>query len=164
MTYLIPDSPTVVIVGASLGGMRTASALRRFGFEGRITLVGDEVHLPYDRPPLSKEVLTGEKQVDDTFFRTGEFFEEQAIDLHLGAAAVGLDGDTRSIHLATGEKVHYDFGVIATGARPRRLPGACDLPDVHVMRTLDDARGPSTLRSIGAAAWWWSGQASSEAR
>ena len=139
MTGQVPHSPTVVIVGASLGGLRTASALRRSGFDGRITLVGDEPHLPYDRPPLSKEVLTREKQPDDTFFRTEEFFEEQGIDLRLGSPAVSLDADARSIGLATGEEVDYDFAVIATGARPRSLPGTSEIDGVHVMRTLADA-------------------------
>ena len=134
-----PDRRTVVIVGASLGGLRTASALRRFGFDGRITLVGDEPYLPYDRPPLSKEVLTGEKQPEDAFFRTAEFFEGQGIDLKLGTAAVGLDTEARSISLATGEALDYDFAVVATGARPRSLPGTGDIDGVHVMRTLDDA-------------------------
>lgn len=129
----------VVIVGASLGGFRTAHALRRLRFEGRITLVGDESHLPYDRPPLSKEVLTGEKAPDDTYFRTREFFDEQGIEFKPGSVAVGLDGDDRTVTLATGEKLGYEAAVIATGARPRRLPGTEGLPGVHVMRTLDDS-------------------------
>ena len=134
------DRRSVAIVGASLGGLRTASALRRFGFDGRITLVGDEPHLPYDRPPLSKEVLTGDKHPDDAFFRSKGFFEAQGIDLRLGSPAVRLDPGTRSIVLATGEQVDYGFAVIATGARPRRLPGVDDLAGVHVMRTLDDSK------------------------
>ena len=129
----------VVIVGASLGGFRTAHALRRLRFEGRITLVGDESHLPYDRPPLSKEVLTGEKAPEDAYFRTREFFEDQGIEFKPGSAAVGLDGDDRTVTLATGEQLGYDAAVIATGARPRRLPGTEGLPGVHVMRTLDDS-------------------------
>ena len=131
--------PTVVIVGASLGGFRVAHALRRLRFEGRILLVGDEPHLPYDRPPLSKEVLTEEKVPEDTHFRTEGFFEDQGIELRLGSPAVGLDGDGRTITLATGEQVGYDAAVIATGARPRRLPGTDGLDGVHVMRTLDDS-------------------------
>ena len=131
--------PTVVIVGASLGGFRVAQTVRRLRFEGRIILVGDEPHLPYDRPPLSKEVLTEEKSPEDTHFRTEEFFEDQGIELRLGSPAVGLDGDRREITLATGERVGYDAAVIATGARPRRLPGTVGLPGVHVMRTLDDS-------------------------
>ena len=140
MTVPPPNSPSVVIVGASLGGLRTASALRRLGFDGRITLVGDEPHLPYDRPPLSKEVLTGEKQPDDAFFRTPVFFDEQGIGLHLGSPAARLDGDSRTITLADGERLRYDVAVIATGARPRRLPGVDSIPGVHVMRTLDDSK------------------------
>jgi NADPH-dependent 2,4-dienoyl-CoA reductase/sulfur reductase-like enzyme len=130
---------SVVIVGASLGGFRTAHALRRLRFEGRITLVGDEPHLPYDRPPLSKEVLTGEKAPEDTHFRTLEFFDEQDIEFKPGSAAVRLDGDGRTVTLANGEQLEYDAAVIATGARPRRLPGTEGLPGVHVMRTLDDS-------------------------
>ncbi|MDE0137711.1 MAG: FAD-dependent oxidoreductase [bacterium] len=133
------DRPAVVIVGASLGGFRTAHALRRLRFEGRIILVGDEAHLPYDRPPLSKEVLTEEKQPGDTYFRAADFFGEQGIELKLGSPAVGLDGEGRTITLATGEQLGYDAAVIATGARPRRLPGMEGLPGVHVMRTLDDS-------------------------
>ena len=133
------DRPTVVIVGASLGGFRTAHTLRRLRFEGRIILVGEESHLPYDRPPLSKEVLTEEKGPDDTYFRPADFFDDQGIELKLGSPAVGLDGEEGTITLATGEQVGYDAAVIATGARPRRLPGTEGLPGVHVMRTLDDS-------------------------
>ncbi|MDE0171448.1 MAG: FAD-dependent oxidoreductase [bacterium] len=140
MSVPVPDAPSVVVVGASLGGLRTASALRRLGFKGRITLAGEETHLPYDRPPLSKEVLTGEKQPDDAIFRTADFFEDQGIELRLGSPAVVLDGDARSITLASGERLGYDAAVIATGARPRRLPGVGSMPGVHVMRTLDDSR------------------------
>jgi len=131
--------PAVVIVGASLGGFRTAHTLRRLRFEGQIILVGDEPHLPYDRPPLSKEVLTEEKGPDDTYFRAADFFEDQGIELKLGSPAVGLDGERHMITLATGEQLGYDAAVIATGARPRRLPGTEGLPGVHVMRTLDDS-------------------------
>ena len=129
----------MVVVGASLGGLRTATTLRSLGFEGRITLVGDEPHLPYDRPPLSKEVLTGEKEPADAFFRTPEFFEEQGIGLRLGSPAVGIDAGGRTIRLGNGEELEYGAAVIATGARARTLPGAEGIPRVHVMRTLDDA-------------------------
>ena len=139
MTVPTHRPSSVVIVGASLGGLRTATGLRRLKFEGRITLVGDEPYLPYDRPPLSKEVLTGEKQPADATLRPAGFFEEQRIDLRLGSPATGLDADARTITLGTGEELQYDAAVIATGARPRRLPGVGDIPGVHVMRTLDDS-------------------------
>ncbi len=136
--------PAVVVVGASLGGLRTVSTLRGLGFEGRITLVGDEPHLPYDRPPLSKEVLTGEKEPADAFFRPSEYFEEQNIELRTGARAVGIDAGARTVRLAGGEELEYGAAVIATGARARTLPGAEGVPGVYVMRTLDDA---SAVRS-----------------
>ncbi len=139
MTSTSSAIPSVVIVGASLGGLRTASALRRFGFGGQITLIGDEPHLPYDRPPLSKEVLVGDKQPHETIFRHKDFFEEQGIILRRGSRATGLDSEARTIRLASGELVPYDLAVIATGARPRLLPGIEGLAGVHVMRTLDDA-------------------------
>jgi len=139
VTPTVSANRSVVIVGASLGGLRTASALRRFGFDGWITLVGDEPHLPYDRPPLSKEVLVGDKQPHETYFRSADFFEQQEITLRLGSPAVGLDSKSRSIRLETGEQVQFDCAVIATGARPRLLPGVEDLSGVHVMRTLDDS-------------------------
>ena len=129
----------MVVVGASLGGLRTASTLRSLGFEGRITLVGDEPHLPYDRPPLSKEVLTGEKEPADAFFRPLGYFEEQNIELRTGVRAVGIDAGARTVRLAGGEELEYGAAVIATGARARNLPGAEGVPGVHVMRTLDDA-------------------------
>ena len=132
-------APPVVVAGASLGGLRTAATLRSLGYEGRITLVGDEPHLPYDRPPLSKEVLTGEKEPADAALRPPEFYEEQNIELRLGSPAAGIDPGSRTVRLANGEELEYGAAVIATGARARPLPGAEGMPGVHLMRTLDDA-------------------------
>ena len=140
---------SVVIVGASLGGMRTASGLRRLGFEGSIALIGDEDHLPYDRPPLSKEVLQGHKDPADAYLRTPDFFDENGIDVRLGARAVALDPGARAVVVEGGGEVPYDVAVIATGARPRTLPGTEGLTRVHTMRTIDDAR--SILRSFASA-------------
>ena len=102
--------------------------------------MGDEKHLPYDRPPLSKEVLTGEKEPADAVFRPASYFEEQEIELRLGSAAAGWDAESRTVILADGEKLGYEAAVIATGARARTLPGTGGLPGVHVMRTVDDAK------------------------
>ena len=140
---------SVVIVGASLGGMRTASGLRRLGFEGSIAPIGDEDHLPYDRPPLSKEVLQGHKDPADAYLRTPDFFDENGIDVRLGARAVALDPGARAVVVEGGGEVPYDVAVIATGARPRTLPGTEGLTRVHTMRTIDDAR--SILRSFASA-------------
>lgn len=124
----------VTIVGASLAGLSSARALRELGFDGRITLVGDEVHRPYDRPPLSKGFLKGK---DDGLAL--ETVDDDALDLdyRLGVAATGLDPAGRSVELADGTKIVSDAVVVATGASAIGFP---DSPDgVHVLRSLDDA-------------------------
>jgi NADPH-dependent 2,4-dienoyl-CoA reductase/sulfur reductase-like enzyme len=125
----------VVVVGASAGGLATAEGLRRGGFDGRITLVGDEVHLPYDRPPLSKQVLAGQWEPDRLPLRPSSDIEALALDLRLGAAATGVDPRARTVALDTGEEIGYDALVVATGVSPRRLPGGRG----HVLRNLEDA-------------------------
>ena len=128
----------VVVVGAGLAAVRTAEELRRAGFDGELVLVGDETHLPYDRPPLSKEVLRGDR--DDTTLRPREFFDENRIELRLGTAARSVDTATRTLTLADGSELGYDELVVATGLRPRRIPGLPDLAGVHVLRSLEDSR------------------------
>lgn len=127
----------VVIVGAGLSGLRTAEELRRAGFDGEVVLAGSESHLPYDRPPLSKDVIRGE--VDDTTLRPVEFFADNAIELKLGSPAVAVDTDTRSVSFADGTSVTYDELIIATGLTPRRIPGLPELTGVHVLRSIDQA-------------------------
>lgn len=127
----------VVIVGAGLAGLRTAEELRRAGFEGDVVLVGNEEHLPYDRPPLSKEVMRGEK--DDTTLKPREFFDDKGIELRLGAQASGVDVDTKSVLFADGTELSYDQLIIATGLEPRRIASFGDLGGVHVLRSLDDS-------------------------
>lgn len=123
----------IVVVGAGLAGLRTAEALRDKGFEGELVLVGDEVHLPYARPPLSKQVLRGEKE--PMLLRPEDDYAELRLDLRLGLAVTGLDLTDRTVATSDGP-IAFDHVVIATGATPRRLPGAPGL----VLRTLDDAR------------------------
>jgi 3-phenylpropionate/trans-cinnamate dioxygenase ferredoxin reductase component len=125
----------VVVVGASLAGTRAAEALRREGFTGRLTLVGDEAHQPYDRPPLSKQFLAGTWDEERIRLRVGD---ELDAEWRLGVRAVGLDTGAREVELAGGERVPYDGLVIATGAAPRTLPGV-ELEGVFVLRTLDDS-------------------------
>jgi 3-phenylpropionate/trans-cinnamate dioxygenase ferredoxin reductase subunit len=129
----------IVIVGASLAGIRTAEALRRLGFDGRIALVGDEPHRPYDRPPLSKEVLRGERTPEQLALTKPEAFDALRLDLHLGARAKSTDLAARRVGLENGDALPYDGLVIATGARARPMPGAPPLAGIHVLRTLDDA-------------------------
>jgi NADPH-dependent 2,4-dienoyl-CoA reductase/sulfur reductase-like enzyme len=129
----------VVVVGASAGGLATAEALRRAKYEGEITLVGDESHLPYDRPPLSKQLLCGEWESDRLSLRSSADIEALGVEWRLGAAATGLDTAQRVVTLADGAEVRYDGLVVATGVRPRRLPGAEARTGLHVLRTLPDA-------------------------
>jgi len=129
----------VVVVGAGLAGVRTAEELRRAGFDGEIVLVGAEPHLPYDRPPLSKDVIRGERE--DTTLRPREFFDEQRIDLRLGVAVESLDDAARTVALADGTSLGYDELVVATGLRPRRIPGLPELAGVHVLRSVEDSVG-----------------------
>lgn len=149
----------IVVVGASLAGFRAAEALRTLGFDGALTLVGEEAHAPYDRPPLSKQVLTGEWDVDRIVLPSAAPAEDgtDPFDWRLGERAVALDLTAREVELGGGDRVGFDGLVIATGCRPRSIGGE-DLAGVHVLRTLDDAlalradleRGPSRVAVIGA--------------
>lgn len=127
----------VAIAGASLAGLATARALRRQSFEGEIILVGDEPYPPYDRPPLSKEFLTGAATMDDIALGG----DTDDLDLHwrLGTTATGLDPAGRSLHLDTGEEIRADAVIIATGARARTLADPGKPAGLHTLRTVDDA-------------------------
>lgn len=128
---------TVAVVGASLAGLTATRSLRDQGFEGRIVVVGDEVHAPYDRPPLSKEFLAGTVSEDDLNLATPDDDELRA-DWRLGSPATALDTGDRAVVLGDGERIVADGVVLATGARAKNLPW--ELPKgVHTLRTLDDA-------------------------
>jgi NADPH-dependent 2,4-dienoyl-CoA reductase/sulfur reductase-like enzyme len=129
---------TIAVVGASLAGLSAARALRNNSYDGRIVMIGDEVHLPYDRPPLSKGFLAGTASLDDIALGAPDD-EELALEWRLGSTAVGLDHLTRSVLLSDGGEIQADGVVLATGARARRLPGSDGLAGVHVLRSLDDA-------------------------
>jgi NADPH-dependent 2,4-dienoyl-CoA reductase/sulfur reductase-like enzyme len=134
---------SIAIVGASLAGLRAAEALRREGFDGRIALIGAESHLPYDRPPLSKEVLAGKRSPEEVGLTKPDRFAALELDLRLGYRATALDLDTRttrieSVDSGAAEEVAFDGLVIASGASPRRLPGTPELAGIHTLRTLDD--------------------------
>jgi NADPH-dependent 2,4-dienoyl-CoA reductase/sulfur reductase-like enzyme len=148
----------VVVVGASLAGLRAAETLRTEGYAGSLTLVGAETHLPYDRPPLSKKLLAGQLDVERTHLRRETEYGDLDLELILGQRATALDLDTRRVTFADGTGVSYDGLVIATGAAPRRLPGQPELDGVFVLRTLDDSlalraaldAGPGRVVVIGA--------------
>jgi NADPH-dependent 2,4-dienoyl-CoA reductase/sulfur reductase-like enzyme len=141
----------VVIVGASLAGFRAAEELRAQGHDGVISIVGDEHHRPYDRPPLSKQVLAGTRPPEDTTLTVaGGSVEDLRLDWHLGTAATGVDLEGCTVLLGGGERLPYDGLVIATGASPRRLPGTDHLDGVHTLRTLDDCRSIRDALEAGA--------------
>ncbi|MFI5937714.1 NAD(P)/FAD-dependent oxidoreductase [Actinoplanes sp. NPDC051494] len=125
----------IVVVGASAAGLAAAETLRREGYAGRLTLVGEELDAPYDRPPLSKQILSSQWEADRLFLRTGEQITALGLDLRLGVPATGLDPVARTVRLGDGTTLDYDGLIIATGVRPRRLPG----DGGHVMRTVTDA-------------------------
>jgi 3-phenylpropionate/trans-cinnamate dioxygenase ferredoxin reductase subunit len=139
----------IVLVGGGLASLSAAETLRREGYEGQITLLSAEEELPYDRPPLSKDLLAGTIPEEKVILRTEDFYVEQGIDLRPRTRVVELDGAGHTLKLADGSHVAYDQVLLATGCVPRLLmvPGA-DLPGVMYLRTLGDARA-----LIQALAW-----------
>lgn len=135
----------VLVVGAGLGGLRTVEQLRANGYEGRISLVGEEVHHPYDRPPLSKQVLAGDWDPSRATLRAPEAYEDLGVRSYFGTRAVALRPG--EVELSDGATLHADAIVVATGVAARTLPG--QPPEVHTLRTLDDA---VTLRDALAEA------------
>jgi NADPH-dependent 2,4-dienoyl-CoA reductase/sulfur reductase-like enzyme len=129
----------IVVVGASLAGLRAAETLRDRGFDGALTLIGDEPHRPYDRPPLSKQVLQGVWEPEQTFFRRKDGYDALALDIRLGVRATSLDLRARRVTLADGTFADYDRLIIATGARIRTLPAVAPRAGLLALRGLDDA-------------------------
>ena len=146
-------SRTIAIVGASVAGAKAAEGARHEGFDGRIVLIGEEQTEPYERPPLSKEILRGEKDLESARVHRPGFYDEQQIEL-VGDRAVGLDAERQIVRLAGGDTVAFDALVVATGAAPRKLtiPGA-DLDGIHELRTAGDAaRLGDAMRAGGRVA------------
>ena len=135
------EKQSYVIVGAGIAGGTAAETLRKQGFDDEVHLVGAEPHRPYDRPPLSKEFLSGAKEEEKLFFKTEDFYAEQSIELHLGTEAKALDASSKTLILANGASLRYDKLLLATGSRVKTLPiPGSDLEGVHYLRTIDDSR------------------------
>jgi 3-phenylpropionate/trans-cinnamate dioxygenase ferredoxin reductase subunit len=131
---------TYVIVGASLAGAKAAEAVRAAGYDGRLVLIGDERERPYERPPLSKELLKGEKPREKAFVHEEGWYAEHDVDLRLGTAATALHREDRVVELAGGERVAYDRVLLATGSSPRRLDVAGgDLEGIRYLRRMGQA-------------------------
>lgn len=136
----LANTQSIVVIGAGQAGGRAVEAMRAAGFEGNIDLVGAEPHLPYERPPLSKELLAGQDIPFQVMF-PAEWFAERNIALHLGRCAVEIDRKSSHVRLDDGTHLPYDRLLLATGGSPRGLdiPGA-GLPGSHTLRTIDDSR------------------------
>jgi NADPH-dependent 2,4-dienoyl-CoA reductase/sulfur reductase-like enzyme len=134
-----PDMNTVAIVGTSLAGLRAAETLRQEKFDGRIVMIGAEDRAPYDRPPLSKKVLSGEWDADRVVLRKPDDLAALHLDWKRGAPATALNLDARTITLSSGENVAFDGLIIATGGSVKRLPNQPTWRGVHTLRTLDDS-------------------------
>jgi NADPH-dependent 2,4-dienoyl-CoA reductase/sulfur reductase-like enzyme len=132
-------SDGIMIAGGGLAAQRATEALRRLGYGGPLRMVCAEPHLPYDRPPLSKEVLSGGLADDSVRFRSDDWYEEHDIDLLLGVSATGLNTAEQRVALSDGRTLRYEQLLIATGSRPRRLPMLADYENVSALRTIDDA-------------------------
>jgi 3-phenylpropionate/trans-cinnamate dioxygenase ferredoxin reductase subunit len=128
---------TFVIVGAGMTAASAAEALRQAEFDGRILIVGREPHLPYERPPLSKEYLRGEQGVDDLPVRGEDWYAEQEVEVRIGTEVTALDPDGPSVELADGERIDADAVLLATGGMPRRMPGPSS-DRVLYLRTIED--------------------------
>ncbi len=129
----------VVVVGGSLAGLRAVESLRSGGYEGLITVIGSEPRLPYDRPPLSKRLLSGEWEPDRIELRKPDELKSLDAKWRTGISAVGLDTARSVVRLSDRSELSFDGAILATGAAPRRLPGQDELARVFVLRSLDDA-------------------------
>jgi 3-phenylpropionate/trans-cinnamate dioxygenase ferredoxin reductase subunit len=149
---------TILIIGGGLAAAKAAEALRANDFDGDIVLIAQEPHLPYERPPLSKEFLAGKKSLGDFTVHNSAWYSDSGIDLRLGTVVTAIDRSARVVTLADDSTVHFDKLLLATGSRSRRppIPGS-DAAGVHYLRTFDDAvelnsalREGSSLAIVGA--------------
>src|SRR5271170_1735003 len=130
---------TCLLVGGGLAAATAALTLRAEGYDGRVAIISDEEHPPYSRPPLSKSVVRGEVDASRTHLRPDKTWHSKDIELLLGRACIDIDVAAHQVQLADGERLGYDKLLLATGGKPRTLPGTHELPGVHVLRTIDDS-------------------------
>jgi len=132
----------IVIIGAGHAAGQAAASLRQAKFEGPITIIGDEAHVPYQRPPLSKQYLAGTQLADKVYLRAEKFYADKDIQLMLDTRATHIDPSTKTINLDNGETIAYEKLLISTGSRPRKLSiEGSDLSGIHYLRTMDDVDG-----------------------
>ncbi|MDA8316803.1 MAG: FAD-dependent oxidoreductase [Actinomycetota bacterium] len=164
------STQTFVIVGASLAGAKAAETLRAEGFDGRVVLLGDEARRPYERPPLSKEYLRGEKDFDAAAVHSADFYEEHDIELRTSTSVMAIEPADREVTLSSGERVGYDRLLLTTGAVPRRLGvDGAELDGVLYLRSVEDAdrlRGvlSSQAQVVVIGAGWIGAEVAASAR
>jgi 3-phenylpropionate/trans-cinnamate dioxygenase ferredoxin reductase subunit len=146
------DSRTFVIVGGGLGGAKAAEALRERGFDGKVVLIAEEEHLPYERPPLSKDFLAGKKKLSDFTVHDSDWYRQNKIELRTSTEALSIDPTEHTVTLSDDTSLHYDKLLLATGSRSRWLdiPGA-ESTGVHYLRTVDDASNLDTTLKEGTS-------------
>ncbi|MCV7400769.1 FAD-dependent oxidoreductase [Mycobacterium fragae] len=145
-------STTFVIVGGGLAGAKAAEALRDKDFDGQVVLIAEEEHLPYERPPLSKEFLAGKKSLSEFTVHDSAWYQEHDVDLRLGALAVSVDAAAHTVGLADDSTVGYDKLLLATGSRSRRLPiPGADAAGVLYLRTYDDGEALNSQLAEGSS-------------
>jgi 3-phenylpropionate/trans-cinnamate dioxygenase ferredoxin reductase subunit len=136
----VVSAATFVITGAGLAGAKAAEALRGRGFDGRVVLLGDEPHRPYERPPLSKDYLAGKSEREQMFVHPAAWYDEHDVDLRVGNPVIAVDRVLHRVTLADGDQVGYDKLLLATGSRPRRLPvPGAEAPGVHYLRRIEES-------------------------
>lgn len=130
----------IIVIGAGQAGLSLTAKLRELGFDGPLTLIGDEPVPPYQRPPLSKKFLLGEMAEARLYLRNPDFYAEHAIELCTGTTVDSIDRETKTLVLASGERLRYTLLALTTGAAPRRLPAAIGgrLDGVHTLRSIAD--------------------------
>jgi 3-phenylpropionate/trans-cinnamate dioxygenase ferredoxin reductase component len=146
------NSRTFVVIGGGLGGAKAAEALREKDFDGQIIICAEEDHLPYERPPLSKEFLAGKKSLDDFTVHDSTWYRENEIDLRLNARVLSVDRAAHTVELPDNTRVEYDKLLLATGSRSRRppIPGS-DAAGVHYLRTFEDALALNSALAEGSS-------------
>ncbi len=144
------SSETIIIVGSGQAGGWAAQTLRAEGFTGRVVLIGDESHRPYERPPLSKAVLSGDAPADSAYLQRPDAFEALQVDWRPNVSVIAIDRTAKQVHLTGGDALGYDSLILCTGGRARQLsiPGA-DLPGVFMLRSLQDSERLSTALVSG---------------
>ena len=131
----------IVIIGAGQAAAQAILSLRQGGFEGKITLIGEEPVPPYQRPPLSKAYMKGEFNEDRLFFKPSAWYEDNGVDLMLSMTACKIDRENRRVEIEHGAHADYDALIIATGSRARKLPApGADLEGVYDLRDLADVQ------------------------